>query len=173
MPKGCVFVSDFLHLTALGRTDPHVERIGAVTIAERFSLSIVSISLRRGVVHHDEIWDELSTISKFQTRPGQWFAIGEYDVSFSNSAKAVFGARATFTDQTDAWVIFDVAGPDTLFEKLCNVDVRKLEEGAAVRTVIAYIGCFLLRANGSFRVLGERSMAQSLHHSLTRAARSL
>lgn len=85
--------------------------------------------------------------------------------------KVALGDAASITEQTDAWVRFDLKGPDLprLFEKLCNVDLAARPEGYATRTVIEHIGCYLILRDG-VTVYGPRSMAQSLLHAIETAA---
>jgi sarcosine oxidase, subunit gamma len=80
------------------------------------------------------------------------------------------------TEQTDAWVAFDLTAPDLapLLERLCNVDFRAAPEGHATRTVIDHLGCYLIKHGpGSARVYGPRSSAGSLIHALEAAAASV
>ncbi|MDA3887303.1 MAG: hypothetical protein PF443_00595 [Allgaiera sp.] len=41
------------------------------------------------------------------------------------------------------------------------------------RSVLEYMGCFVIRRSEGFSVLGPRSSARSLHHALSGAARSI
>jgi sarcosine oxidase subunit gamma len=87
--------------------------------------------------------------------------------------KAVFGEAASITEQTDAWVIFDLAAPDlaAVLERLCTVDFRAVPDGHATRTVIDRLGCYLVKlGTGAARVYGPRSSAQSLLHAVEVAA---
>ena len=77
------------------------------------------------------------------------------------------------TEQTDAWVVFDLAAPDLapLMERLCNVDFPAAPDGFTSRTVIEHMGCYLIRyGRGQVRIYGARSSAQSLLHALEVAA---
>ncbi len=89
---------------------------------------------------------------------------------------AVFGDAASITEQTDAWVRFDLAGPELerLMERLSNFDLAPAPEGAATRTVIEHMGCYLIKRSAqAITLYGPRSSARSLHHALTVAAASL
>ena len=90
--------------------------------------------------------------------------------------KALFGDAASITEQTDAWVRFDVSSPNLLplFERLCNVDLANATDGFASRTVIEHIGCYLIRRSATeITLYGPRSSAQSLLHMIETAAHSL
>lgn len=162
---------DLVPSTALGRATPYVVQVGDVKITENFSVSIASIALRRGSpdqnVPDPGVWN-----GSYWVRPGHWFVTGAYDVLFSSTLKKQYGSDASVTDQTDAWVVFDIIAPEALFEKLCNADVRKMRPNSVVRTTIEYIGCFIIKLESSFRVIGERSAAGSLLHALSRAAKA-
>lgn len=87
----------------------------------------------------------------------------------------LFGDAASITEQTDAWVRFDVSGTDlpAMFERLCNVDLRAAPEHLATRTVIEHMGCYLIRrAENRLSVIGARSSAAALWHALETAAHS-
>ena len=88
-----------------------------------------------------------------------------------------FSTAASITDQSDAFVRFDITGKDVpaMLERLCAADTRQMLGGAAVRTPIHHMLCVLVcrDAYTGFSVYGPRSAAQSLHHALTAAAVSL
>ena len=84
---------------------------------------------------------------------------------------------ASVTEQTDGWVRFEVTGarvPDML-ERLCNVDVRAMQAGQAVRSQIEHLGTFVLcqKAGAAFSLITLRSAAASMVHALETAAKSL
>ena len=90
---------------------------------------------------------------------------------------ATFGASAAITDQSDAWVRFDVTGGDVvlMLERLSGANTRRMQAGSATRTAIHHMHCVIVcRAGGTdFTILGPRSSAASLHHALVAAAASL
>ena len=89
--------------------------------------------------------------------------------------KPAFGNAASITEQTDAWVRFDVSGNDlpSMFERLCAFDLRSHGTGSATRTVIDHLGCYIvIRGEALLSVIGPRSSARSLHHALVVAAQS-
>ncbi len=90
--------------------------------------------------------------------------------------KPAFGDAASITEQTDAWVRFDLSAPDLapLMERLCNVDFPAAPDGFASRTVIEHMGCYLVRrTRGEATLYGARSSARSLLHALEVAAASV
>lgn len=90
--------------------------------------------------------------------------------------KPIFGEAASITEQTDAWVRFDVTAANLpgYFERLCNFDLVRAGAGAATRTVIDHLGCYIIRRSDTLvSLLGPRSSAHSLHHALTTAAKAL
>ena len=87
-----------------------------------------------------------------------------------------FEGRASLTEQTDGWCRFSVEGPglDQLCSLICNINTRDFLPDVAVRTSIEHIGCFLLRFDANaMHVIGPRSYAESLHHALETAAKSV
>mgnify|MGYP006173999121 CR=1 FL=1 len=87
----------------------------------------------------------------------------------------IFGDAASITEQTDAWVRFDVTGTDLsrVFERLSNVDLASAPDHVATRTVIDHIGCYLVKRSPSrISLFGPRSSAPSLWHALETAARA-
>jgi sarcosine oxidase subunit gamma len=80
------------------------------------------------------------------------------------------------TEQTGAWVVFDVTGAAMrdVMELLCAVPIRTVIAGDTQRT-IHHLGCFVIRRNADdhVRILGPRASAGSLHHALIAAAHSV
>jgi sarcosine oxidase subunit gamma len=115
--------------------------------------------------------------SAFWLGPEQWMVEAPHATHEDIVAhlKPVFGDAASITEQTDAWVRFEVAGPlPPLFERLCNLDLWRFEPGSATRTVIEHLGCYAIRREPDrLTLLGPRSSAGSLHHALLGAARSV
>jgi sarcosine oxidase subunit gamma len=177
-------------LTALGHPDPVVVTIGPVTIAERADVALASLASRRG--REAEVAAAAQAIglplpgpgchaagpvwSAFWLGPGQWmvgaaFATHEDIVA---ALRPAFGPAVSLTEQTDAWVRFDLAGDDlaAVFERLSALDVRRMQPGDATRTVIDHLGTYVIRITDGMTLLGPRSAAGSLHHALITAARS-
>lgn len=186
-------MADTLHmLTALSAAEPMTHQIGTVAVTERFDVAIASLACRMGRDADVEAaaqrasiplpapasWQGGSPFSAFWVASEMWlveapFASHEDIVSH---LKPIFGDAASITEQTDAWVRFDLSAPDlsALMERLCNVDFPKAAEGFATRTVIEHTGCYLIkRGAGAVTVYGPRSSARSLLHAIEVAAKSL
>lgn len=181
-------------LTALGGRQPRVDTIGALRITERPDVALASLARRRdkdaalaaaaegilGVTLPDvATWAGKDPFGVFWTGPGQWMVEAPFSTheDLAGHLKAAIGDAGSVTEQTDAWVLFDVAG-DTLpalFERLCPLDLAGMAAGSARRTTIEHLGCFVLyRATGQgYGILGPRSSAATLHHALLTAARSI
>lgn len=178
-------------ITPLGHDAPHSVTVGPVTIAEVVDTALASLAARMGG-EADVAKAAASagiplpeagkaargdSCAAFWLGPQQWmveapFATHEDIVA---KLKPLFGDAASLTEQTDAWVRFDVTGADlpAMFERLCNYDLRSHGAASATRTVIEHLGCYVvIRAAGHLSVIGPRSSAASLFHALETAARS-
>ncbi|WP_309666128.1 sarcosine oxidase subunit gamma [Tabrizicola sp.] len=179
-------------MTALGHVAANVIDIGAYRIAERFDVSLASVATRRGrdgdvaqaakaagvpLPKPSEAFGG-QPFSGFWLAPEMWMIEAPFDSHEDIAAhlKTVFGAAASITEQTDAWVRFDVSGGNlvTLFERLSNLDLSVLPNGHASRTVIEHLGCYLIKRSADLVTLyGPRSSAQSLLHALEVTAKSV
>ncbi len=183
-------MADPLHaLTALGHAAPQVHETGAFRIAERFDVALASLAIRKG--REDDMRAAAGTAGvplpdpararsgdpygAFWAAPGMWiieapFATHEDIVA---ALKPAFGSCASITEQTDAWVRFDLTATDLApwLERLSNVDWPAAPDGFATRTVIDHLGCYLIRRSaGEATLYGPRSSARSLLHALDVAA---
>jgi sarcosine oxidase subunit gamma len=117
-------------------------------------------------------------LSALWTGPDQWMVEAPHDSHEDLAArlKDVLGDAASVTEQTDGWCRFDMEGDGVVavLERLCNVNVAAMPGGAATRTSIEHLGCFLVcrAARRHLSVIGPRSSAGSLHHALLTAMRS-
>lgn len=176
-------------MTALGAKDPRVMTVGPLTVTERFDLALASLAVRRGrevsalakatgvPLPGPARYEAAAPYSTFWVTPGMWFVEAPFASHEGIAAvlKAAFTDAASITEQTDAWVIFDLAAPNLapLLERLCNVDFRRVPDGYATRTVIDHLGCYLVKQGaGAARIYGPRSSATSLLHALEVAAAS-
>lgn len=178
-------------ITALGARDPSANRIGAVVITENPHLALASVTQRRG---HDLAASGVLPVAL--PDPGEhaigaeglgalWLAHGSWmieaplrpDDDLAARLTSAVGAAASVTDQTDAWVCFDIEATDAsaLFERLCPLDTRRMDQRSGSRSVIEHIGCLIVcrDRNHRFSVFGPRSSAGSLHHALVAAAAAL
>lgn len=179
-------------MTALGHDAPRSHEIGPYRIAERFDVALASLAARRGAgaaftaaaaglglpLPPPARHARGKTFSALWVAPEMWlveasFAIHEDIVA---ALKPAFGASASITEQTDAWVRFDLAAPDLLplMERLTNLDLARAAEGLASRTVIEHLGCYLVHhGRGAITLYGPRSSADSLLHAIETAAKSV
>lgn len=177
-------------LTPLGQAVPKTVTIGPVTIAEVVTTAFASLATRQG--RDADVAAAAAGLGlplpgpghsaggpvwgAFWLGPAQWmvdapFASHEDIVSHLRPA---FGDAASITEQTDAWVRYDLTGSNlhALFERLCGLDTRRMLAGHATRTVIEHLGCYVVCRDDRFTILGPRSSAASLLHALTTAAKS-
>lgn len=173
-------------LTALGHAAPITHTVGALSITEVVDVALASLASRRG--READVARIAAGLQITLPGPGranaralwlgpeQWmieapFATQEDIVA---ALKPHFGDAASLTEQTDAWLRLDLAGPDlhAVFERLCALDTRAMAPGHATRTVIEHLGCYLICNAAKFTLLGPRSSAASLHHALATAALS-
>ncbi|MEP4246572.1 sarcosine oxidase subunit gamma [Tateyamaria sp.] len=183
---------DLQPVTALGGSEPRVDRFDHVTIAENDGVALASVAARRGYEKkcHATLKNVLGAVpapgravlhdpeAGFWMGPDQWM-IGAPKTThdlLADDLKQRFGDTASVTEQTGAWVCFDLTGSGMadVVERLCAVPIRKLQAGDAQRTVIHQLGCFVIRRvdEHHLRILGPRASAATLHHALLTAAQS-
>lgn len=181
---------EFAAMTALGAHEPRVVTLGPLTVTERFDVAVASLAQRRG---HDLTaaaravgvplpeparYEPGAPYAAFWVTPEMWFVEAPFasHEDIANLLRAAFGTAASITEQTDAWVILDLAAAELapLLERLCNVDFDAAPDGFATRTVIDHLGCYLIKQGPSaVRLFGPRSSAQNLLHAVETAARSV
>lgn len=179
-------------ITALGGMEPRVDVFDHARITENDGLALASVAARIG--HEKAVHAALKKllgdvpgpgrsqphdpVEGFWMGPDQWM-IGAPKAThelLADQLKTLMGNAASVTEQSGAWVCFDVVGrgmPD-MCELLCNVPIRTMVTCDAQRTVIQQLGCFVLRrpADDHIRILGPRASAGTLHHALLTAAKS-
>ncbi len=177
-------------LSPLGKRAPTVEKIGPVTITERMDLALASLAARRGQdlgpaakaaglpLPPPLRYEQGAPYAAFWVQPETWFVEAPFATHelIEDLLRAAFGQKASITEQTDGWVIFELTGADLvpMFERLTNVDLVKVPEDYATRTAIEHLGCFLVKfSRGHVRLYGPRSAARSLLHALKAAAQSV
>ncbi len=179
-------------MTALGARDAAVVIVGPLTIAERVDVALASVAARQGRMADLAKAAKVTGVplpeparhqggspyAAFWVAPEMWFVEAPFASHelIADLLTAAFGTAASVTEQTDAWVAFDLTAPDLapVLERLCNVDFRTATDGHATRTVIDHLGCYLIKHSpGSARVYGPRSSAGSLIHALEVAAASV
>ena len=179
-------------VTALGEAEPRVDVFAHITIAENDGLALASVTARMGreAECHVALEGILGAVPEvgravlrdpeagFWIGPDQWMlgAPRATHELLADQLKARMGDAASITEQSGAWVCFDITGPAMLdfCERICGVPIRKMVAGDARRTVIHQLGCFVIRreANDHIRILGPRASAKTLHHALLTAAHS-
>ena len=173
--------------TALGGTTPFDETIGGHRIVEIASPAMASLAMLQGKSSPFRKAAEANlgalpapgTMQSHRKTGTIWMGPDQYLVEGVDAAalSAAFGTSAAVTDQSDAWVRFDVTGDEVpaMLERLSNADSRRMTAGSATRTAIHHMHCVIIcRAAGTnFTVLGPRSSAASLHHALVAAAAAL
>ena len=181
--------------TALGGTIPFDETIGGNRIREVSDAVMASLAMLKGkgaafkkaaATRLGELPAPSHSVGHAAGNAGSanrtstiWMGPDQYLVEGIDAATlaATFGASAAVTDQSDAWVRFDVTGGDVvaMLERLSGADTRRMQSGSATRTAIHHMHCVIVcRAGGTdFTILGPRSSAASLHHALVAAAASL
>ncbi len=184
-------MADLQAMSALGAREPAVVTVGPLTITERVDVALASVAARRGRMADltkaakaagvplpaPAQHEGGSPYAAFWVAPEMWFVeapVASHEL-IADLLTTVFGAEASVTEQTDAWVVFDLAAPDLapLLERLCNVDYPAAPQGHATRTVIDHLGCYLIKHGaGTARLYGPRSSAKSLLHALEVAAAS-
>ncbi|MBI1217992.1 MAG: sarcosine oxidase subunit gamma [Rhodobacteraceae bacterium] len=179
-------------LTPLGHAAPETVTIGPLTITEVVTTALASLASRRGRAADVAAVAAAQgiplpgpgrvaagpTYTAFWLGPDQWMVEAPFASHEDIAAilRPAFADAASITEQTDAWARFDLAAADlpALFERLCGFDLRASPTDAATRTVIEHLGCYLVRrTDTALTIYGPRSSAQSLHHTLTTAARSV
>ena len=175
--------------SAFGLETPTVVQIGPYRIAERLDVALASVASRR-----DRAGDLATAahaagiplpeparaapgdpFSAFWVAPGMWFVEAPFDShpDIAANLKTALCDAASVTEQTDAWVRFDLTAPSLtpLLERLSNVDLDAVPVGYASRTVIDHLGCYLVkRGQAEITLYGPRSSAKSLLHALEVAA---
>lgn len=179
-------------ITALGHDAPEVDVIGPWTITERDDVALASLAIRRGRLTDLQAAATTAGVplpapatsaqgpvyGAFWMTPDMWMVEAPFasHEDIRGHLMAIFGDAGSITEQTDAWVRFDLAGDGLarVLERLSNFDLDRAAVGAATRTVMEHLGCYLIKRSASLVTLyGPRSSAQSLHHALVVAATSV
>jgi sarcosine oxidase, subunit gamma len=184
-------VANLQPLTALGKREATTVTHGPLTITERTDVALASVAARKGRmadltaaakkagVPLPDAARHLpgSPYSAFWTAPEMWFVEAPYVTHelIADLLKSALGEAASVTEQTDAWVAFDLSALDLapILERLCNVDFAAVATGYATRTMMEHLGVYLIKHGpGAARIYGPRSSAESLLHALETAAQS-
>lgn len=185
-------MASLMALSALGKREAASVTIGPLTIRERMDVALASVAARKGRAADLSAAAQTAGLrlpgpathqqgtpyAAFWVAPEMWFVEAPFDSHelIADMLKSALGDAASVTEQTDAWVAFDLAATDLspLLERLCNVDYATVPDGYATRTVMEHLGVYLIKHDpGAARVYGPRSSAESLLHALETAAHSL
>jgi sarcosine oxidase subunit gamma len=179
-------------ITPLGSDDPITVTIGEVKIVQNSLVALASLAVRRGC---DAELIRKAKMARLPLAPvalavagpvfgtvwlsdGLWLVeapIAEYE-DISQHLRLIFDSSASITEQTGAWVRFDVTSKRALavFEKLTNLDLATCRIGFASRTTMEHVGCYLIkRSDNLYTVYGPSSSAQFLQHALIVTAQSI
>ncbi len=128
-------------LTPLGHAEPETLTIGPFTITERIDTALASLATRRGRASDVQAAAKTAgiplpdpgryasaTLAAFWLAPEMWMVEAPFATHEDIRADLLktFGDAASITEQTDAWVRFDISAatlPD-LMERLSNFDLR-------------------------------------------------
>jgi len=185
-------VHDLAPLCALSSAEPHTDTVAGVTLTENPGHAFVSVAARLGQesacaerlgtllganAPGVEAWVRLDPMSAFWMAPDQWMVSAPFSTheDLATHLTDHFGTTASITEQTDAWVCFDMqgGGVEQVMQLCANIDIETMPVGSATRSVIHYMGVYVLRsAPDALTVLGGRSSAGSLHHALLTAMKS-
>ncbi len=180
---------DLAPLTALGATAPREDTIGplAITEAPDWALASVAARLEQERACADALAGLLgcpapciaqhvqgAELGAFWIGAHIWLIEAPYTPDLAQRVKAACEGSASVTDQTDAWVRFDLTGGGivAVMERLSNLDIAQMQPGQARRSVIEHLGCYVIRHAERLTIYGPRASAQSLHHALLTAAKS-
>lgn len=161
--------------------------IGMNRIVERDDMALVSVAAPSGDM--DALGKKLKTVFKLDLpEPTQSSTAGDMRAvrTAADQLMLVFphstpdaepfvqgklkGAGYT-TDQTDVWVVFEVAGPNCLgaLERLCPIDLDAsvFPDGASARTVMEHMGAMIIRLEADrYLLMSASSSAQSFLHAV-------
>ncbi|MCV6591971.1 MAG: sarcosine oxidase subunit gamma [Silicimonas sp.] len=105
-----------------------------------------------------------------RTTPDQMLLLFPHPTPDANAVvQEKLGGTGYTTDQTDAWVILEITGPDTMaaLERLCPLDLARFEDGTAGRTMMEHMGALILkRAPDHFLLMSASSSAGSFLHAV-------
>jgi len=176
-------VHDLQTVTALGGTQPRVDTFAHITITENDGVALASVAARMGheKACHAALKKLLGAVPQtgravlhdpeagFCSGPDQWMLGAPKDTheDLADQLKTLMGDNASITEQSGAWVCFDLRGSGM-------EDVTAMTSGDVRRTVIHQLGCFAIRRADvdHLRIFGPRASAGTLHHAILTAAQA-
>lgn len=108
--------------------------------------------------------NQVNSQSIFWMARNQWM-IERPELQDPNWAAALASAQIGYvTEQTGAWVCFDLEGPslERVLQRLANVESARWVDSAAIRTSIHHLGVFVVCRRSVVSIYGPRSSADSL-----------
>ena len=178
-------------VTALNETQPRTDQQGPITLSEEPNFAMATVTARNGgqratksaicrIVGFNapkpgQFVGE--TVTAFWMGADQWMLEAPYhshEMLFDQVIAEVKG-KASVTEQSGGWCRFDMRGIGlaSVMELLCPINMTKFKTGDAIRTSIDHLGCFVICRNlEHLSIIGPRSSAQSLHHTLLTAMTS-
>jgi heterotetrameric sarcosine oxidase gamma subunit len=162
-----------------------------VTIEERMGFGLASVMARKGVSARsiaDALgvpavdgprWSNNGDLVLLGSGPGTWLALGEGPADHAHRLQAGLGPLASVADQSGAYVILRISGPEarTVLQRGAPVDLHPATfgPGSVATTVIAHIGVVIrqLDDTAAYEVAVFRSYAASFRHWLGQAVAAL
>ncbi len=165
-------------------------KFGANRVSEITNLALVSVAVPQSKEHElenvlQEVWqlsfpspvmsEFSSEIRAIQSTPDQLMFLFSHDIpNAAEHISAKLGTNGYTTDQTDAWVMIEVSGPDVLaaLERLCPIDLDQsvFAVGAYARTVMEHMGGTIVRLDSDrFLLMSASSSAGSFLHAVTQS----
>ena len=166
----------------------HDARIGGLRIAER-PLAVVSIAVMRGA---DAAFERAlaEAYGAARPEPGR-FTEGEGRMLLwsapeqmlmvwedghpdaSRTVRAALGDASYVTLQTDAFACIEVTGPAIpALERICPLDLARMEPGHGARTMMEHMGAYVLRTRAGWLLMSASSSARSFLHAVEVSARN-
>ena len=156
--------------------------IGENRILERDDLALVSVATPLGGeaalakalkkawsldMPSPRVATQAGDIRALSTAPDQILLIFPHATPDANAhVQSALNGAGYSTDQTDAWIVLELSGPDTLaaLERLCPLDLdpKVFPVGAAGRTVMEHMGALIHRIDAErFLLMSASSSAGS------------
>ncbi len=181
-------MTDLIPITALGTAAAETTRIGQYELHENTGLALASLSCADDVKPFGLALPEPGKMTQDpHGRSAIWMGQGLWLIAAQDQAENDFAhslgeelgpkVAAKITEQTDAWVAFDIKATSegdiqAVLERLVNLPFSATGPGCAVRTLVHHLSVFILRPNlHQITFLGLRSYAESLHHVLEASLR--
>ena len=162
-----------------------------VTIEERTGFGLATVMARKGAAASavaealgvpaidGPYWSSHGPLALLGSGPGSWLALAEGPADHVGRLRAALGPLASVSDQSGAYVIWRIGGPEarTLLQRGAPVDLHPVAfgPGSVAITVIAHIGVVIRQLDDTpaYEVAVFRSYAASFRHWLDQAIAAL